>query len=134
MFIDEPELYREADPKMSAASFRISRSIRSRSFSRLSRAFSAARSDADGAGACVLGRLAAPVACAPNGIIHRRSTVSCTPSSRATALADRPLVATCYTASRLNDSGNTLRVPLIEHSSPGSKAQHGCLPKRGRLT
>jgi hypothetical protein len=37
-------------------------------------------------------------------------------------LADRPLVATCYTASRLNDSANTLRVPLIEHSSPAPKS------------
>jgi len=62
MLIDEPELHREADPKMSAAFFRMSRSIRSRSFSRRSRAFSEARSDGDGAGACVVERLAAPVA------------------------------------------------------------------------
>jgi len=52
MLIDEPELHREADPKMSAA-FRMSRSIRSRSFSRRKRASSEARSDGDGAGACV---------------------------------------------------------------------------------
>src|SRR5215469_14153753 len=56
MLIDEPELYREAAPKMSAAFFRISRSIRSRSFSRRKRAFSAARSDGDTTGACVIGR------------------------------------------------------------------------------
>src|SRR5581483_9248365 len=56
VLIDEPELHREADPKMSAAFFKMSRSIRSRSFSRRSRAFSAARSDGDGAGACVVGR------------------------------------------------------------------------------
>jgi transposase InsO family protein len=42
MLIDEPELHREADPKMSAAFFRMSRSIRSRSFSRRSRATSEA--------------------------------------------------------------------------------------------
>lgn len=54
MLIDEPELYREADPKMSAAFFKMSRSIRSRSFSRLSRATSAARSDGDGAGLRVI--------------------------------------------------------------------------------
>lgn len=52
-------------------------------------------------------------ACAPNCIIHRRSTVSCSPSSRATAPTDRPLTATRSTASRLNVSGNTRRVPLI---------------------
>jgi hypothetical protein len=70
MLINDPELHQEADPKMSAAFVRMSRSIRSRSFSRLSRAFSEARSDGDGAGACVLGRLAGPVACVPNCIIQ----------------------------------------------------------------
>src|SRR5215469_11958650 len=62
MLIDEPELHREAAPKMSAAFFRISRSIRSRSFSRRKPAFSAARSDGDTTGACVIGRRAGPVA------------------------------------------------------------------------
>ena len=76
---------------MSAAFFKMSRSIRSRSFSRRSRAFSATRSDGDGAAACVLGRLGVPVACTPNCIIHRRSTVSCRPSSAATSPADSPL-------------------------------------------
>lgn len=73
--------------------FRMSRPFRSRSFSRRDRAFSETRSDGDGAGACVLERHAAPVACAPNCIIHRRSTVSCRPSSRAggaTKLGHRP--------------------------------------------
>src|SRR5215469_10611826 len=62
MLIDEPELHREAAPKMSAAFFRISRSIRSRSFLRRKPAFSAARSDGDRTGACVIGRRAGPVA------------------------------------------------------------------------
>src|ERR1035437_2879431 len=61
MLIDEPELHREADPKMSAAFFKMSRSMRSRSLSRRRRATSATRSDDDGAGACVWRRLAVPV-------------------------------------------------------------------------
>src|SRR5438270_2598446 len=89
MLIDEPELHREADPKMSAAFFRMSRSIRSRSFSRRRRATSETRSDGDGAGACVMGRLAVPVACAENCFTQRRNTVSCNPSSVATFSTDR---------------------------------------------
>src|SRR4051795_1829268 len=50
MLIDEPELHREADPKMSAAFFKMSRSIRSRSFLRRRRATSETRSDDDGGG------------------------------------------------------------------------------------
>ncbi len=72
----------------------MSRSIRRWSFSRRGRALSATRSDGNGAGACVRGRLAGPVACVPYCIIHRRKTVSCRPNSRATAPADRPLLAT----------------------------------------
>src|SRR5205823_13668098 len=110
MLIDEPELHREADPKMSAAFFKISRSIRNRSFSRRRRATSETRSDGDGAGAGVMGRLAVPVACVENCFTHRRSTVSCNPSSVATFSTDRPLLATRSTASRLNASGNIRRV------------------------
>jgi putative transposase len=44
----------------------ISRSIRSRSFSRRKRAFSPARSDGDATGACVIGRRAGPVAWPPS--------------------------------------------------------------------
>src|SRR5262249_25642799 len=50
MLINEPELHREADPKMSAAFFRMSRSIRSRSFSRRNPAFSPPRSTSARAG------------------------------------------------------------------------------------
>lgn len=52
-----------------------SRSIRSCPFSRRNRATSAAKSDGDGDDACVVGRRDAPVACVPNCVIHRRSTV-----------------------------------------------------------
>jgi hypothetical protein len=69
-----------------------------------------------------LALLAARVACAWNRVIHRRSTVSCSPSSRATAITAGPLPATRSTTSRLNVSGNTRRVPLIRHSSPGPNA------------
>ena len=77
MLIDEPELDREVAPKMSAAFFGISRSIRSRLFSRRKRAFSAfsaARSDGDGTGASVIGRRAGPVAWPPSRITHRTDT------------------------------------------------------------
>jgi hypothetical protein len=101
MPIDEPELNREAAPKMSAACFRMSRSIRSCQLSRRSRATSAAKSDGDGDDACVVSRRDAPVSCIPNCVIHRRSTVSCSPSSLATAPTFSPLLATRSTASRL---------------------------------
>jgi hypothetical protein len=94
MLIDEPELHREADPKMSAAFFRMSRSIRSRSFSRRSRATSETRSDGERTGACVTGRLAGPLACIENCFTHRRNTVSCNPSSVATFSTERPLLVT----------------------------------------
>jgi hypothetical protein len=113
MLIDEPELHREADPKMSAAFFKISRSIRSRSFSRRERATLETRSDSDGAAVRMMGRLVVPVACAENCFMHRRNTVSCKPSSVATFSTDRALLATRSTASRLNASGNIRRVLLI---------------------
>src|SRR5438045_356763 len=113
MLIDEPELHREADPKMSAAFFKISRSIRNRSFSRRRRATSETGSDGDGAGACVMGRLAVPVACVENCFIHRRNTVSCKPRSVATFSTERSLLAHRSTACRLKASGNVRRVVLI---------------------
>jgi hypothetical protein len=91
----------------------MSRSIRSRSFSRRRRMTSETRSDGDGAGACVMRRLAVPVACAENCFTHRRNTVSCKPSSVATFSIDRPLLVTRSTASRLKASGNIRRVVLI---------------------
>ena len=54
-------------------------------------------------------RRAAPADCNPNCVIHRRSTVSCSPNSLATAPTLSPLLATRSTASRLNESGNTRR-------------------------
>ena len=89
------------------------RSIRSRSFSRRSRATSETRSDGEGTGACVMGRLAGPLACIENCFTHRRNTVSCKPSSVATFSTERPLLLTRSTASRLNASGNIRRVALI---------------------
>ena len=75
----------------------------------------------DGAGACDVERLAAPVACAPYSVIHRRSTVSCSPSSAATLPANRPLLTTRSTASRLKNSGKTRRVVLIRLLSSSEK-------------
>src|SRR6516162_544405 len=134
ILIDEPELHREAAPKMSAAFFRISRSIRSRSFSRRKGAFSAARSDGDGTGTCVIGRRAGPVAWPPSRITHRLSTVSLSPNSVATLPIGKPLLITRSTASRLKTSGNTRRVVLMRHLPPGSKAWHRCPPNRGKIT
>jgi hypothetical protein len=122
MLIDEPELHREAAPKMSAAFFRISRSIRSRSFSRRKRAFSAARSDGNAAGIYAIGRRAGPVVCPPSRITDRLSTVSFSLSFVATLPTDKLLLITRSTASRLKISGNTRRVVLIRHLPPGSKA------------
>src|SRR5215210_2893143 len=48
MLVDEVEPHFAPTPKMVTVFFRISRSIRSRSFSRRNRAFSAAKSDGDG--------------------------------------------------------------------------------------
>jgi hypothetical protein len=61
---------------MSAAFFTMSRSIRSQSFSRRLLPTSAARSDGNRTGACIIGRLAGPVACGRARITHRQRTVS----------------------------------------------------------
>ena len=63
-------------------------------FSRRRRAFSAARSAGDGSGACVMGRLADPVASPLRRTTQRRSTVSFSPSSAPTLATGRPLLAT----------------------------------------
>ncbi len=74
--------------------FKMSRSMRSRSFSRCKRAISAAWS-ADGSVACVVGRRDAAVGSrlAPRCSTHRRNTESRRPSSLATDPIERPLDA-----------------------------------------
>src|ERR1700756_2186283 len=82
--------------------FKMSRSMRSRSFSRCKRAISAAWS-ADGGAACVVGRRDASVGSrpAPRSSTQRRKTESRRPSSLATDPIERPLEATRSTACRL---------------------------------
>lgn len=79
------ELHRAAAPKMSAAFFRMSRSACASCSSRLRRAFSAARSAGDSPGVSREGRRHVVNAVVwPNCRTHRRSWLSCTPSSAAT--------------------------------------------------
>src|SRR5205814_9574703 len=79
--------------------FKMSRSMRSRSFSRCKRAISAAWS-ADGSVACVVGRRAAAVGSrlAPRCSTHRRNPASRRPSPLATDPTERPPEATRSTA------------------------------------
>lgn len=98
MRINESKLNREAVPKMSAVFFSISRSMRRCSRSRRNLAFSEARSDGDGDGACI-----------PLWARTRlRKTVSCNPNSAATDAIESPLVLTRPTASRLSVSGKNV--------------------------
>jgi len=99
---DEAESHVRVPAKIAIDFFKMSRSMRSRSFSRCKRAISAAWS-ADGSAACVVGRRVAAVGSsrAPRCSTHRRSTESRRPSSLATDPIERPLDATRSTACRL---------------------------------
>jgi hypothetical protein len=79
---DEAESHFGPPAKIAIDFFKMSRSMRSRSFSRCRRAISAAWS-ADGSGACVVGRRAAAVGSrpAPRHSTQRRNTESRRPSS-----------------------------------------------------
>lgn len=85
MPVDEPKLYLETAPKMSAAIFSPalgSRSVLSCLFSHRNRATSAAKSDGEGM-TPALWVAATLVAWIRNRVIHRLSTVSCRRSSLA---------------------------------------------------
>src|SRR6266567_1091262 len=100
---DKAESHFGTPAKIAIDFFKMSRSMRSRSFSRCKRAISAAWS-ADGSVACVVGRRAAAVGssrAAPRCSTQRRNTESRRPSSLATDPTERPLEATRSTACRL---------------------------------
>src|SRR5450755_3902360 len=99
---DEAKSHFGTPAKIAIDFFKMSRSMRSRSFSRCKRAISAAWS-ADGSVACVVGRRDAAVGSspAPRCSTHRRNTESRRPSSLATDPTERPLDATRSTACRL---------------------------------
>jgi hypothetical protein len=99
---DEAKSHFGTPAKIAIDFFKMSRSMRSRSFSRCKRAISAAWS-ADGRGACVVGRRDAAVGSrpAPRSSTQRRKTESRRPSSLATDPIERPLEATRSTACRL---------------------------------
>src|SRR6201998_4146340 len=99
---DEAESHFWTPAKIAIDFFKMSRSMRSRSFSRCKRAISASWS-ADGSVACVVGRRVAAVGSsrAPRCSTHRRSTESRRPRSLATDPIERPLDRTRSTACRL---------------------------------
>ena len=121
--------------KCAAFFFRISRSMRRRSFSRRRRAFSAAKSaPAGGIAACVLERRGDP-ACPPSPLFRQaRSLEAAIPSSWAIWLKGRPLLASSPTASRLNSSVNCRRAIPIKHLPAPTGAYQRCPPFRGRVT
>jgi hypothetical protein len=100
--LDEAESHVRVPAKIAIDFFKMSRSMRSRSFSRSKRAISATWS-ADGSAACVVGRRAAAVGSrpAPRSSTQRRNTESRRPSSLATDPIERPLEATRSTACHL---------------------------------
>src|SRR4030095_5845678 len=99
---DEAEPHFGAPAKIAIDFFKMSRSMRSRSFSRCRRAISAAWS-ADGSVACVVGRRAAAVGSspAPPWSTQPRNNESRQPSYFAPDPIERPLDATRSTACRL---------------------------------
>jgi hypothetical protein len=98
---DEAESHIRGPAKIAIDFFKMSRSMRSRSFSCCKREISAAWS-ADGSAACGGCRVAAVGSRpAPRFSTHRRNTESRNPSSLATEPTERPLEATRATACRL---------------------------------
>src|SRR5438105_1582951 len=102
VIFDEAEPHVRTPAKIAIDFFKMSRSIRSRSFSCCKRAISAAWS-ADDSTACCVGSRGAAVGSrpAPRRSTQRRNTESRNPSSLATEPIDRPLEATTSTACRL---------------------------------
>src|SRR5882672_2056261 len=96
---DETESHVRVPAKIAIDFFKMSRSMRSRSFSRCKRAISAAWS-ADGTVACVVGRHAADAGSCRTLSTQRRSTESRRPSSLATDVIERPLDSTSSAAWR----------------------------------
>ncbi|MCS3695167.1 hypothetical protein QIH87_48735 (plasmid) [Bradyrhizobium elkanii] len=92
MILDEAEAHVRVPAKIAIDFCKMSRSMRSRSFSSRSRAISAAWSAGIGV-ACVVGRRAAAAGSCRSFSTQRRSTESRRPSSLPTAVIDRPLDA-----------------------------------------
>src|SRR5271157_1571493 len=105
LVLDETEFHFGASEKMRKVFFKISRSMRRRSFSRRKRAFSVAKSTpAGGIAACVLGRRGDPALLPSLSLRHARSRSGGIPSSPAIWLPGRPLLTKSSKASRLNSS------------------------------
>ena len=91
---------------MATAFFKMSRSIRRRSFSRRNRESSVAGSGAGCGADAGIGRRAAPASRPPLPLRQLRSIEGEIPSSLAIWINGRPLLANRPTASRLNSSVN----------------------------
>ena len=93
LVLDETEFHFGASEKMRKVFFKISRSMRRRSFSRRRRAFSPVKSlPPGGIAACVLERRGDP-ACPPPFLCQARNRAAGIPSSPAIWLSGRPLLA-----------------------------------------
>src|SRR4051812_36330172 len=104
LILDQAEPHLGGSKKMATAFFKMSRSMRSRSFSRRSREISAARSGTEGAAEAAIGCGADP-ACPPMLRLRQlRSIEGESPSSLAIWINGRPLRASRATASVLNSS------------------------------
>src|SRR5438309_9898695 len=108
MILDEAKTHVRVPAKIAIDFFKMSRSMRSRSFSWRSRAISEAWSAGIGV-ACVVGRHAADAGSCRSFSTQRRSTESRRPSSLATDVIDRPLDTTSSAACRLYSSVNDRR-------------------------
>src|SRR5216683_3051306 len=144
MILDEAEPHFGGSEKMATVFFRMSRSIRSRSFSRRSREISTAGSGAEcGADAVVLGRSAGPAFHPPFRPRQLRSIEGAMPSSPAICVNGRPLLASRATASchRSCDSPRlwALKIPWLAFPptiQPGRApaewlSRHRCHPPLG---
>src|SRR5881392_241430 len=113
--LDQAEPHLGGSEKMATAFFKMSRSMRRRSFSRRSRAISAVRSGED-VDADVLECNAVPAPRPSLRLRQLRSIEGEMPSSPAICPNDRPLLASRATDSCLNSSGKM--TPFLAHSTP----------------
>src|SRR5215472_16029309 len=102
--LDQAEPHLGGSEKMATAFFKMSRSVRSRSFSRRSREISAAGSGAECEADAGIGCRADPAARLPPPLRQLRSIEGEMPSSLAIPLNGRPLLTSRATASCLNSS------------------------------
>src|ERR1700722_1802404 len=131
---DEREPHLGASAKMPMAFFRTSRSMRVRSRSRFSRAFSAAWSAGDGSCGAPAATARERAALVWMAARQFRTIDGEMPTSVATCIKGRPLLSSSATASRLNSGANSRLDLVIQTPFLLNRAYQRCPPMRGTVT